>query len=278
VDIIRILNMDEYNPRKDRKKHSWFRVDNTIPHSKKLHRLNPTQKWLWICLVAFASSEQRDWTEYDIEYFKSYVGGEEQEIRAAIAHFENKQMIVIESIDPTIMEPTGNQSVTSREPDGNQPESGGVPTDGQTDGRTLRTDGQTTSAIPHLKWQKFNTLLSDPANVSVLEALMHVPLDVQEGWLIQFHDPEWLLKTIRKAITKRKARGLTQKSEEWGSILTSWLYNEHNPPQKPKVPKYVSVPGRESEPPPDLEKISNLNSEFVRNLEQKIAGGLYANQ
>lgn len=285
--------MDEYNPRKDRKKHVWFRMENTIPFSRNLNGLNPGQKWFWACLIAFASAEQRDWTEYDLGYFMKHVEIGEADVHAAIKHFKDKRMIEIipadqffgsgnqstpEVSDPeTTSEPSGNQVVTTGEPDGNQAGSSGVPTDGQTD-ETDGTYGQTDrSPVLNLKWEKFKTLLAEPNNIGILNVLSHVSDDVQQNWLIEFHDPEWLLKTLRKAIAKRKARNLAQEPEEWGIILTSWLYNEDNPPAKPKVIKYFT--GNDSSPsaPVDPEKVSNLTSKLLEELNQKSAGGTYAN-
>lgn len=268
MEIIRILNMEEFNPRKDRKKHSWFRVDNTIVFSKKLHGLSPAQKWLWISIVALASADQRDFLEYDIKYFRDFIGGTEDEIRAAICHFQQKKMIEVlpaenAELESNISElelpetagdqstPVGVRPVTNWLPVGDQSGTSGVPTDGQTDRQTLRTDGQTPPLpIQNLRFEKFKTLLADPLNAQACEVLRNIPEDLLQFWLLEFPDPDWVIAAIRKAITKRKGKGLTQKPEEWPSILTSWLYGEKNPPFKPKPVKEYFEPEVDRNPKP----------------------------
>lgn len=154
MDIIRILNIEEYNPRKDRKKHSWFRVDNTIPFSKKLEGLHPDQKWCWICLIALASFEQRDWIECDIQYFKKHVGINEKRIMSALKHFKNKEMIQIVPRSDTERLPVGDRAGTS-----------GVPTDRQTDvtDDTLQTDVTTQQNDEvQIFFEFWNSLVTEP--------------------------------------------------------------------------------------------------------------------
>lgn len=129
VNKITILNIDEYNPRKDRTKHSWFRIDNTIMFSKKLNGLSPDQKWFWICLLSMASFDQRDWVEEDFEYFTKYSGVTEIKIKQALNHFQKRQMIQIVP-----------QVVTERLPGGNQAVPIGAATDRQTDRHYRQTD------------------------------------------------------------------------------------------------------------------------------------------
>ena len=52
---IEILNWEKYNPRTDRAKHSWFRLQNDIATEPKFHGLNAAQKFIAICLFAEAS-------------------------------------------------------------------------------------------------------------------------------------------------------------------------------------------------------------------------------
>lgn len=99
--IIKIMKFEEFNPRKDVKKHSWFRVDNSIPFSKKLNKLTPDQKWLWICIIAWASADQKDCVEYDLDYFAQHSGVSEKKVKEAILHFENKELIQIVPVDVT---------------------------------------------------------------------------------------------------------------------------------------------------------------------------------
>ena len=48
---ITINKWDEFQPRKDRKNHLWFRLENSIAFSRALHKLSADQKWFWVCLM-----------------------------------------------------------------------------------------------------------------------------------------------------------------------------------------------------------------------------------
>ena len=52
---IEVINWENYNPRTDRKKHSWFRLENNIVSEPKFHGLSAAQKFIAICLLAEAS-------------------------------------------------------------------------------------------------------------------------------------------------------------------------------------------------------------------------------
>lgn len=222
MKYIQILNMDEFNPRKDRKKHSWFRVDNTIMFSRKLHGLTASQKWLWICILSLASNDQRDWIELDLEYLCDHVGDTSKSILSAIEHFKNKEMIAVST-----EKPTGYHSVTDREPSGNQPDasgnqavSTGITTDGQTDGRTLQTDGQTTPSAVE------STSLEKVATDELLEVLQFVDKELQKSWISEFGEVRPIAKVLSKCVQKRSAKGIKTKTTEWSSVFTKWLHDE----------------------------------------------------
>lgn len=52
---IEVVNWEKYNPRSDRAKHSWFRLQNDIVTEPKFHGLSAGQKFIAICLLAEAS-------------------------------------------------------------------------------------------------------------------------------------------------------------------------------------------------------------------------------
>lgn len=121
MDTINIINFEKFNPRKDRKEHSWFRLDNTIAFSEDLFGLDADQKWFWIYLLSFESKKQSGSIDLNWEYLEQYSGVSIKKMKAAIAHFEKRGMIQIVP-----------HSVTTRLPDGNQSVTNGSPTDRQT--------------------------------------------------------------------------------------------------------------------------------------------------
>ena len=112
MQIIKIVNLEKYNPRKDRSKHSRVRVDNTIAFSEDLDGLEPDQKWFWIYLISQASFKQKDWLDLNFEYFVKHSGVVLKKIKGAIEHFEKRGMIQLLPQSVT----TGNQSVSNGNP------------------------------------------------------------------------------------------------------------------------------------------------------------------
>jgi len=49
---IEVINWEKYNPRSDRKSHSWFRVQNDIVAEPKFFGMSAAQKFISICLFA----------------------------------------------------------------------------------------------------------------------------------------------------------------------------------------------------------------------------------
>lgn len=109
---IHIKNLEKYNPRKDRKKHCWVRVDNTISFSEDLDGLDPDQKWFWIFLITHASFKQTDVVEQNISYFEKHSGVSAKKIRAALDHFVKREMIQLVPRSVT----TGDQLETTGSP------------------------------------------------------------------------------------------------------------------------------------------------------------------
>lgn len=49
---IEVINWERYNPRSDRKTHTWFRLENNIATEPKFHGLTSGQKFIAVCLLA----------------------------------------------------------------------------------------------------------------------------------------------------------------------------------------------------------------------------------
>jgi len=58
----------------------------------------------------------------------------------------------------------------------------------------------------------------------LLSALNTVPKSLQETWVTRW-EPEWVLKTLEKAVLKTLASGGTL-NKAWGEIFTAWLFSE----------------------------------------------------
>lgn len=77
---ITIRNWDEYNPRRDQKTFTWFRLENGIATDAKLFGLSAEQKFCWICLLCEASKRgsstitvYSDWLSHNTGIKKSII-------------------------------------------------------------------------------------------------------------------------------------------------------------------------------------------------------------
>jgi hypothetical protein len=69
-----INKLESYNPRSDRSKHYWFRVDNNIRHSRALSKLDPDQCWAFICFIGMANESDEKRIPHDLEYLAKETG------------------------------------------------------------------------------------------------------------------------------------------------------------------------------------------------------------
>jgi hypothetical protein len=116
---LEIINWDKYNARSDRKKHSWFRLANTIGSEPKFFGMSASQKWIAVCLFAEASKEGGGSIKIHTSWLADHIKVKAQEIHLAIQILENNGVVRL---------PVGNQSVSA-----------GSPTDRQTDRQSTVT-------------------------------------------------------------------------------------------------------------------------------------------
>jgi hypothetical protein len=93
IETVRIINWKRHNARKDVDKPSWFRMENTIMFDRKLFRLNSEEKWVWVCLLAFASQANSDTFPVDLEYFACHSGVAKHKFMAALEKLESNQCV-----------------------------------------------------------------------------------------------------------------------------------------------------------------------------------------
>jgi hypothetical protein len=71
---IEIVNWDQFNPRRDQKTYSWFRLNNDLATDRKLFGLDAEQKYLWVCLLCEASKDNSGKFEVDVDYLVHITG------------------------------------------------------------------------------------------------------------------------------------------------------------------------------------------------------------
>jgi hypothetical protein len=117
---VEVVNWNRYNPRTDRKNHTWFRLQNDILTEPKLFGLTSAQKFAVVCLFAEVSKAGGKRVRLSVPWFCSQLKMKQSELLKV-----NRQLI-----DAGILMPhTGDQSVSIL-----------LTTDG-TDGTDERTDG-----------------------------------------------------------------------------------------------------------------------------------------
>lgn len=105
--LITVINWEKYNPRSDRRHHSWFRMQNDIATDAKLFGLTAAQKFVCICLFAEVSRSGGKQTGIRLKYFSHVAGVTDSEVLDTIKHLADNGVITVESGNhPT---PTGNQ-------------------------------------------------------------------------------------------------------------------------------------------------------------------------
>lgn len=88
---ITIINWEKYNPKRDQKTYTWFRMDNMIYADPKIFQLTPAQKWAWVCILCLASrqnSPEIDMGNAPANYFAHVSGISPKESVQCIEMFE----------------------------------------------------------------------------------------------------------------------------------------------------------------------------------------------
>lgn len=88
-----VINWDKYNPRKDIKTMSWFRVESDIGFDVNLFKLTPQQKWVWIFILGLCAKENRMYVNTELEYLEMYSGVSIDDIQTTLDHLVKRKMV-----------------------------------------------------------------------------------------------------------------------------------------------------------------------------------------
>lgn len=108
---LEICNFEKFNPRTDRKKHSWFRLENDFVNDEKLFKLKPLEKFVWVSLLAFRSKKTEQIFDLDLEYLAEQLKVKKNVISSAIQKLSDSKAIIIHEAVTT-----GNQLVSTGSP------------------------------------------------------------------------------------------------------------------------------------------------------------------
>lgn len=85
---IEVKNWEEYNPRSETKRPSWFRCENDLATSEKLFGLSCEQKWLWLVILSLLSKRNGKAITWSSSYVHAVSGVSPKVQDATIEIFE----------------------------------------------------------------------------------------------------------------------------------------------------------------------------------------------
>lgn len=237
-----ILNFEKYNPRKNRKTHSWVRLNNTIVFDLK--RLSPAQKWFWVSLLALASFKQRDWVPYDLEsladdtkvgiedmksaldFFVSPTSGDTGKPMAAlmtIAEYDQYRSELAAAAKAEV-DKSGDQSDASRIPSGD-------PTDRQTDDTDVTNESSSRYNEASSKSELSAQLLIFLNKTKALSEVLPLFSPETIEFLLNY-EQNWLSLNLQKFVSHVKEKQNVRKGSELKNLdsgLLGWLAAERKP-------------------------------------------------
>lgn len=92
---VKVKNFDKYNPRKDLKAMSWFRLQSNINTSQTLFDLSAEGRWLWIFILCECCRNVSDTITLRIRYVNSMTGISDKKINEYILIMQDCQLLEI---------------------------------------------------------------------------------------------------------------------------------------------------------------------------------------
>jgi hypothetical protein len=222
--VVEVTNWEKYNPRKDRKKHTWLRLENNFFEDQNTYNLCATAKLFFIMVLCAASKKGDGSVSLSPEYVSTILRIDAKKISS----------IVNDLVDRGVL----------RLPVGYQSETNGNPT-------YVRTNVQET--LTSFSPEQISKEISRGAlpdftqNETCKERLGDVSHELQRAWLAAYHDANWITQEILKAhawlaANPRKAR------KNFGRFMNEWLsrgyekYSKTLPSNQPTAQVRVQNP------------------------------------
>lgn len=232
---IEVINWEKFNPRTDRKIHSWFRLENGIATEPKFFGLTAGQKFVAVCLFAEASKSSGGKTKINVPWFADLLKVEPGEVLKTIAHLEKTGVLKTPSGNQVVS--TGNRAVTG----GNQVVSTGSP--------TIRTDDTNETYERKREEERDSAPPKTPAadssaNLPVIlpalagnskreQVLRQVSIELQQEWVDRY-DTLWLKNVILQAVQYHTKEIPIHVIADWEEKLIRWFTREKHPKLKSK--------------------------------------------
>jgi hypothetical protein len=261
---LQVLNFETYNPRKDRTRHHYSRIENDIWES--LHDLDSNSKLLFIFLITNATKYRNSheisngFVSLSLDFIQTFTKVRPSSILVSLSRLEEKQLVKVLS---------GNQAVTKRGPR-------------EEKRREEKEEKRREEKTPHaeiIEKPKLEIISSQVANANlrgciesfkgnenVERLLAEVKHDVQKAWLQTYPTREWIFDELLKANTWIITNP-HKKPKQFARFMTNWL-NRGFENYRKNLPSNFGMTSDGFYLTPEMKRGHNLNLR-VKNLTGK---------
>lgn len=198
---IEIIKWNDYNPRKDLKSTSWFRVQNTFWQDHKFFELTNDGKMVWIALLSTASQEQEGSIDINPGLIAAILRIKQEEVIRAIEILQELQCVHV--LDTSTLRardvhvPLQNRTERTEQ------------------NRTNRTESSSTSQ----KRGRFDAS-------TLLEVLERIPKATIDHWCEMYPDKPFRDRILKKAFhyyAEQQPRKKPKTVQGWSNKFGFWL-------------------------------------------------------
>jgi hypothetical protein len=201
---VEIVNWTKYNPRSDRGKHSWFRLENDIAIEPKFEGLSASQKFVMICVFAEVSKNKGRPTWIRLSMLRRLTDVKFPQILSALRVLEKNGVVRLPSGDQPVTNcPTTERNETER----NETNNTAVPEAANFSPPSATPDALHPESI-------FET--------GTQELLSKIKPDLSQAW-VSTYEAEWVKQELKKATVWLKANPARAPKKDFGRFMTSWL-------------------------------------------------------
>jgi len=205
-----ILNWEKYNPRKDLKATSWFRLQNSLFEDPSFFDFSHAELLAWIYLLSLASKRQKAEVRISIAHADRIGRLRERDLASAIEKLEAIGCVKLaENPRHADVTPTSHARTTTN-----------VTNETDETNVTDVTNAATSELAPEGASPPMIASLADPLTQEFLKS---IKAEVQEAWVKTYEDVEWIRHELRQAIAWCKANPARQPKSNFARFFTAWL-------------------------------------------------------
>jgi len=92
---IEILNWEKFNPKRDQSTYTWLRLSNTIAYDPELFGLDAEQRYVWICILCQASTDNKGTLTINLDHLADLTKVKKAKIVELIIFLQEKPIIQV---------------------------------------------------------------------------------------------------------------------------------------------------------------------------------------